>query len=134
MVARAVESSQLEGNWALAMRRMSVWPSTCRAQSISGGMRALQFDDGGSELIDGGEALDVMVAWPGGEQHLGFEHEAVADDADVLAVTQQLAQAAEKVGAVALQFLDLLGEDDVEPRAEIGDARLAVLVLGLPAA
>ena len=63
------------------------------------------------------------------EQHLGFEHEAVADDADVLAVLQELAQAAEEVGAVALQLLHLAGERRVEARAEILDARLALGVL-----
>ena len=66
----------------------------------------------------------------GGEQHLGLEHEAVADDADVLAVAQQLAQAAEEVGAIALQLLHLPGEHDVEAGAEVGNARLALLVLG----
>ena len=37
-VARALDNSQLEGNWGVAMARESVWPSTCSAQSISGGI------------------------------------------------------------------------------------------------
>ena len=130
-MARALDSSQLEGNCGLAIGRASVWPSTCSAQSISWGMRALQLDDGGGQLVDGGEALDRHGRLARREQHLGLEHEAVADDADVLAVAQQLAQAAEEVGAVALQLLHLAGQHDVEAGAEIGDARLAVLVLGL---
>ena len=85
-MARALDSSQLDGNCGLAMGRVSVWPSTCSAQSISFGMRALQLDDGGRQLIDGGEAFGRHGRLARGEQHLGLEHEAVADDADVLAV------------------------------------------------
>ena len=36
---------------------MSVWPSTCSAQSISLGICRLELDDGRGELVDGGEAL-----------------------------------------------------------------------------
>ncbi len=92
---------------------------------------ALQLDNGGRQLVDGGEAFHRHVRLARREQHLGLEHETVADDADVLAVAQQLAQAAEEVGAVALQLLHLLGQHHVEAGAEIGDARLALLVLGL---
>ena len=85
-VARALDSSQLEGNCGLAMGRMSVWPSTCKAQSISGGMTALQLDDGHGQLVDGGEPFHGHGRLPGGEQHLGLEHEAIADHADVFAI------------------------------------------------
>ena len=40
-------------------------------------------------------------AWPGREQHLGLEHEAVADDAHVGTGAEDLPQAPEEVGAVA---------------------------------
>ena len=73
----------------------------------------------------------VRLAWPEANSTSEFEHEAVADHANVLAVAQQLAQPAEEVGAVALQLLHLLGQQDVEAGAEVGDAHLAVLVLGL---
>ena len=64
----------------------------------------------------------------GGKQHFRLEHEAVADDAHVLAVAEDLAQAAEEIGAVARQLLHPLRQRHVEPGAEIGDAGLAVLV------
>src|SRR5262245_60839669 len=52
-----------------------------------------QLDDGGGELVDGGKLLRGHGGLAGGEQHLGLEHESVADDANVLAVPQELAQA-----------------------------------------
>ena len=74
-------------------------------------------------------------AWPcgvdegraAGEQHLGLEDEAVADDPHVLAQPQRLPQAAEELGAVLRQLLDLAGQRHVQPLAEIGDGR-ALLV------
>src|SRR3546814_2198895 len=60
-----------------------------------------------------------------------LEHEAVADDADVLAAAEDLAQAAEELRAVARQLLHLAGQRDVEALAEIGDLHLLFLVLGL---
>ena len=65
------------------------------------------------------------------EQHRGFEHEAVADDADVGPRAENLAQAAEEVGAVARELLHLLRQRDVEPLAEIGDLGLRFAVGGL---
>ena len=56
-MARAVDRSQFDGNVGLAIGRMSVWPSTCSAQSISLGISFSQLDDGGGELIHGCEAL-----------------------------------------------------------------------------
>ena len=61
---------------------------------------------------------DVRAA---GEQHLGLEHEPVADDPHVRAVAQGLAQLAEELRAVLRQLLDLARQRDVEPLAEIGD-------------
>ena len=65
--------------------------------------------------------LDVGRA--AGEQHLGLEHEPVADDPHVLAVAQRPAQLAEELRAVLRQLLDLAGQRHVEPLAEIGDGR-----------
>ena len=63
-----------------------------------------------------------------------MEHEAVADDADVGPVAEDVAQLAEKVGAVARQFLHALRQRQVQPLAEIGEAQLRVLVLLLGSA
>ena len=84
----------------------------------------------------GGERVERLA--PGGadvgladiEQHRGFEDEAVADDMDVGARAEDLAQAAEEVGAVAREFLHLLRQRDIEARAEIGDLRLRLLAGG----
>ena len=80
------------------------------------------------EFVGAGRA-DLVGA--GGEQHLRLEDEAVADDADVGPVAEDLAQPPEEVGAVARQFLHALGERDVQPPAEVGDLGLALLVLVL---
>ena len=69
-------------------------------------------------------ALRVEHGLAGIEQHFRLEHEAVADDANVGAVAENFAQPAEEVGAIARQFLHPLRQRDVEPLAEIGDARL----------
>ena len=63
-----------------------------------------------------------------------MEHEAVADDADVGPVAEDVAQLAEKVRAVARQFLHALRQRQVQPLAEIGEAQLRVLVLLLGSA
>src|SRR3546814_14973534 len=60
-----------------------------------------------------------------------LEHEAVADDADVLAAAEDLAQAAEELRAVARQLLHLAGQRDVEALAEVGDLHLLLLALRL---
>ena len=70
----------------------------------------------------------------GVEEHFGLEHEAVADDADVRPVAEDVAQLAEKVRAVARQFLHALRQRQVQPLAEIGEAQLRVLVLLLGSA
>ena len=64
------------------------------------------------------------AAWLDGEQHFRLEDEAVADDADARPVAEDLAQAAEEIGAVTGELLHLLRESDIEARAEIGDFRL----------
>ncbi len=88
-----------------------------------------EIDDGHGELIHGAEPFRRQRRAAGRKQHFGFEHEPVANDADVLAVLQEFAQPAEEVGPVALQLLHLARERRVEPRAEILDAVLTVLVL-----
>ena len=62
------------------------------------------------------------------EQHLRFEHETIAHDADARPRAQNLAQSSEKVRAVAGELLHLLRQRHIEPGAEIGDARLTFLV------
>ena len=131
-MARAVDSSQFDGNVGLAIGRMSVWPSTCSAQSISLGISFPSSMMAAASWSMAARPFRRQLVGARREQHLGFEHEAVADDADVLAVLQELAQAAEEVRAIALQLLHLPGQRRVEARAQILDARLAlgVLLLG----
>ena len=64
--ARAVDSSQFDGNAALAIGRVSVWPSTCNAQSISLGNLLLEFDDRCRELIHRARALGRQGRRPEG--------------------------------------------------------------------
>ena len=81
------------------------------------------------ELVELGAALRAEHRLAGVEEHFGLEHEAVADDADVRPVAEDLAQPAEEVGAIAREFLHPLGQRHVEPLAEIGDPGLGLLVL-----
>ena len=63
----------------------------------------------------------LMTSEPDGKQHFRLEDEAVADDADVLAVGEDFAQPAEEVRPVAVEFLHALRQRDIQAAAEIGD-------------
>ena len=91
---------------------------------MSPGISLVEVDQRGGELVELRLPGRVDAGLAGIEEHLRLEHEAVADDADVGPVAEHLPQAAEELGAVARQLLHLLRERHVEPRAEIGDARL----------
>ena len=97
----------------------------------------IRWDAGGDFLQgvgEGGELLLPLLAdlrRAGAEEHFRLEDEAVADDLDVGAVAQHLAQLAEEFGAIAGELLDLVGERLVEPLAEIDHLDLARLGLGL---
>ena len=88
-----------------------------------------QFEDRGGDLVDFGARLRPQLGLADLEQQFGLQHEAVADNADVGTVAEDFAQAAEEVGAVFGQFLDLLRQRQIEPLAEIGDVGLRFLVL-----
>ncbi len=127
----AAERSQFERNCDDAIGRLSVWPSTRNTQGSSGGISCRASSQRHVNLVDS--------AWPAGvesrlarlEQHFGREDETVAHHSDARPVAKDFAQAAEKIGTVAGEFLHLLRQGDIEARAEIGDARLIFLVLAL---
>src|ERR1700746_967106 len=64
------------------------------------------------------------------EEHLRLEHEAVADNADIRAITEDLAQSAEELRTIAGELLDLVDERQIEALAEFDDLSLLVLDLG----
>ncbi len=138
-VARAADSSQLSriaAAWPDS-GTLSVWPSTRSTQLISGGISCCSSMMRGGELLHLDPAgIGLIIVGARREQHFRLEDEAVADDADVLAVGQDLAQAAEEVGAVAVQLLHALRQRHVQAAAEIGDlgVGLAVRVLRTPRA
>ena len=76
---------------------------------------------GGGELGDLRFALGVELGGPGCEQHLGLEHEPVADDADARVIAEDLAQPAEELRTILRQLLDPRRQGQVQPPAEIGD-------------
>ena len=88
----------------------------------------LQLDQRLRQLRHLGAAGIVDVRRTDRKQHLGLEDEAVADDADVFAVGKDFAQPPEEIGAVAVEFLDTLGQRDVETPAEIGDLGVGLAV------
>ena len=89
----------------------------------------LQLEHGLGELVELDLAFAVDLVGAGREQHFRLEDEAVADDPDVRAVAENFAQPPEEVGAIARQLLDALGQRHVQAAAEIGDLRLALLVV-----
>src|SRR6266849_4491330 len=80
------------------------------------------------ELVEFAAALGVEDRGAGVEEQLGLEHEAVAYDPDIGPCPENLPQLAEKVGAIARQFLHALGQRYIEPLAQVGDAGLRLLV------
>ena len=92
---------------------------------------------GGDGLEGVGEGGELLLAFradlrrAGVEQHLRLEDEAVADDLDVGAVAQHLAQLAEELRAIAGELLDLVRQGLVESLAEIDHLDLVGLGLGL---
>ena len=108
---------------------MSVWPSTRSTQLISDGICFSSSSSAVASLSSSARPSGCSTACAGVEEHLRLEHEAVADDADVGAVAEDLAQPAEEIRTVARQFLHALRQRDIQPLAEIGDARLRFLVL-----
>ena len=75
--------------------------------------------------------LFADIGRAGGEQHLALEDEAVADNANIAAVGQHFAQAAEKLRAEARQFLDFSGQGGVQALTKIDDFDLLRLVFRL---
>ena len=130
-IARAADSSQLDGKSALVIGLMSVWPSTRSTQAMSGGICFSSCFSASASLSICGRASGFRSAEPESNSTSDGKDEAVADDLEVRAGAEHLAQLAEEVGAVARQLLHLLGERHVQPLAEIGDLHLALLVLGL---
>ena len=88
----------------------------------------VQIDQRGCELIQLGAALGQQQGLTGVKKYFRLEHETVADDADIGAIAQNGAQAAEEFRTVARQFLHALRQRDVQALAEIGDAALRFLV------
>ena len=114
-VERAVDSSQLSRKRPVPDSGMlSVWPSTRSTQFDLGRNLALQFEDGFGQPAHLFLPSGVDLLGARGKKHFRLEHETVADDADAFAVRQDLAAAGRRrVGAVAVQLLDTLGERHV---------------------
>src|ERR1700738_4858568 len=64
------------------------------------------------------------------EQHLRLEHEAVADNPDIRAIAEDLAQSAEELRTIAGELLDFVDERQIKPLAELDNLPLLVLDLG----
>ena len=92
---------------------------------------ALEIGDGSRKLVEFGPPLRVERRLAAFEKDFRFEHETVADDADARPLSEDIAQTTEEIRAVARQFLHLLRERHVQPRAEIGNARQTLLVAPL---
>ena len=63
---------------------------------------AVELEQGAGELVELDSALGLVEGCLAAvEEHLGLEHEAIADDPDVGPIAEDGAQAPEKVGPVA---------------------------------
>ena len=69
-------------------------------------------------------AFRLQLRAAGVEEHFRLEDEAVADDAHVRPVAEDLPQPAEEIRAIARKFLHALRQRDVEPLAKLGEAGL----------
>ncbi len=109
---------------------MSVCPSICTTQSISFGICRPR--SAIAEAIDQAPPdLPASVTPTQTEQNLALEYEPVSDDADILAVLQQIAQPSKEVRAIALQLLHLSRECRVQPLTQILDRFVALGALFL---
>ena len=61
-----------------------------------------EFDDCAGKLVHRSQARWRHFCFAQRKQHLAFKYESVSNNANILAVFQQLSQAAKKVGAIAL--------------------------------
>ena len=122
------------GTARVAIGRVSVWPSTRSTQGMSGGICAFELDQRGwrcGRVRPRPPARRVGLAAPGRAPPTGSTKRSPTMRMSG-PVAEDLAQAAEEVGAVARQLLHPLGQRDVEAAAEIGDARLALAVARSP--
>ncbi len=127
-IARAADRSQFDLNWPpVPVGRTSVWPSTRSTHWISDGIWPSSWVQRARHFVDLAAAFGLQVGLAGVEEHFRLQHEAVADDAHVGPVAEDLAQLAEEVGAVLGQLLHLLRQRHVEALAEVGDLGLRVL-------
>src|SRR6476661_1124104 len=89
-----------------------------------------QFKQRAGERVELGATLGLVEGgFAGIEKYFRLEYEAVPDDADIGPVAENRTQPSEEVGPIPRQLLHPLGERHVETLAEVGDARLRVLVL-----
>ena len=94
-----------------------------------GGDLFFQLEQGVGDLVELGPAFRLEIRLAGIEEDLGLQDETVPDDTDVGAIAEDFTQLAEEIRAVALEFVDALGQCEVEPLAQFGDAALGILVL-----
>ena len=87
--------------------------------------------DGDGKRSDPVHPSRRQVGAADGKQHLALEHEPVADDLDSRPIRQHIAQLAEELAAIALEFLHLRGQRDVQLLPEIVDLRILRLRLYL---
>src|SRR5579859_1764849 len=85
---------------------------------------AVEVDQCGGDLVELVAALWQQYGLSGVEEYFGLEHEAIADDADVRPVAEDLPQAAKEFRAIARQLLDPLRQRHVEALAEISELGL----------
>ena len=67
-----------------------------------------QLDQCVRHLVEFGAAFGLEIGLAGVEEHLGLQHETVADHTHVRAVTEDLTKLAKEIGTVALQFVDTI--------------------------
>ena len=103
-MARADERAQFDGNCAVAMGAGRCGRRPHDPVDVRRDL-PLEFDEGRGDAVELAAGLAPqrrLAAW---KKHLRLEDEAVADDAHVLPVAEDLAQAPEEVGAVAGELL-----------------------------
>src|SRR5476649_1984214 len=88
----------------------------------------VEFGKRARDLIKLAAAFRFEHGLAGVEEHFRLEHEPIPDNTDIRAIAENGAEASKEIRAVSREFLHALRQRQIEPRAQIEDARLRFLV------
>src|SRR5689334_3095469 len=88
----------------------------------------LEFDDRGCDFVEFGATFRLQIGPAGVEEYFGLKDEAVADDANVRPVAENLAQLAEEIRTVSRELLKMLGERNIQALTKLADTCFGIFI------